>query len=446
MDECYTWDVGSVWHKHWPAFMYIGQWPIFHSPVIFPYILKTIWWTNAIIGILVPCDAKIYHIKCICISDLHFMVQWCYFISWRLFDRLMLYWRYCFSVTKTLNWTIHRSVTYISWSNGLMDKCHDWNIEPMWCKDLPHKMYVGQWSTFHGPVILSYILKTIWWINTVLETLIQCDKYWTDIIYVGQWPIFHGPVILPYILKTFWWTNVIIGILDPCDAKIYHLKCLWVSDLHFMVQWLCLEDFLMEECCTEYIDSVQHCLTYKYICRSVTYILWYSDSALHFKYYLMNKPHSLDIGSNMGHWPIFQELAILNHLLISAYSGLLKFDLKVFVNVARLEIGQLFTQGWRQGHPCTLDTFIVCVCVSNSSSSETDKSFIKAETLCTYQCFPLEVWGGGMTPFENLGSNSPTMSHNTPGHALKFTHNFFQNFNLRSRPCVKVFHQILLGK
>ena len=27
--------------------------------------------------------------------------------------------------------------------------------------------------------------------------------------------------------------------------------------------------------------------------------------------------------------------------------------------------------------------------------------------------FSLEVWGGGMTPFENLGSNSPTMSHNT---------------------------------
>ena len=41
-------------------------------------------------------------------------------------------------------------------------------------------------------------------------------------------------------------------------------------------------------------------LTYKYICRSVTYILWYSDSALFFQYYLMNKPISLDIGSDMG--------------------------------------------------------------------------------------------------------------------------------------------------
>ena len=49
----------------------------------------------------------------------------------------------------------------------------------------------------------------------------------------------------------------------------------------------------------------------------------------------------------------------MNHLPISAYSGLLKFDMKIFVNVARLEIGQLFTQGIRQGHPCTLDTFLV---------------------------------------------------------------------------------------
>ena len=31
--------------------------------------------------------------------------------------------------------------------------------------------------------------------------------------------------------------------------------------------------------------------------------------------------------------------------LFSAYSGLLKFDMKIFVNVPRLEIGQLFTQG-----------------------------------------------------------------------------------------------------
>ena len=45
----------------------------------------------------------------------------------------------------------------------------------------------------------------------------------------------------------------------------------------------------------------------------------------------MNKPHSLDIGSDMGHWPVFHVGVILNYLPISAYGGVLKFDLKIFV-------------------------------------------------------------------------------------------------------------------
>ena len=40
-------------------------------------------------------------------------------------------------------------------------------------------------------------------------------------------------------------------------------------------------------------------------------------------------------------------LAILNYFPISACSGLLKFDMKKFVNIARLDIGQLFTQTTR---------------------------------------------------------------------------------------------------
>ena len=129
-------------------------------------------------------------------------------------------------------WPIFHCPGSSAFADYLMDKCHNWATGSMWCKDLPVKMYVGQWSRFHGPVILSYILKTIWWINVVLW-----HKHWTETIYAGQWPIFHGPVILLYILKTNWWANVIIGILDPCDAKINHIKCMWVNDLHFVVHW-----------------------------------------------------------------------------------------------------------------------------------------------------------------------------------------------------------------
>ena len=79
--------------------LYLCQIPILHGPVISLYILKTIWWTNVRIGILVQCDAVIYLILCMWVSYLHFMVQWFCLISWRRFDGEMLYWRYWFSAT-----------------------------------------------------------------------------------------------------------------------------------------------------------------------------------------------------------------------------------------------------------------------------------------------------------------------------------------------------------
>ena len=54
------------------------------------------------------------------------------------------------------------------------------------------------------------------------------------------WPIFHGPVILSYILKTVWYMNTILWIMsqyDPMfDLKIFVAHC----DLYFMVHWFCL--------------------------------------------------------------------------------------------------------------------------------------------------------------------------------------------------------------
>ena len=117
-----------------------------------------IWWTNVMIGILDPaCDAKIYHLKYMWVSA---YISWSsdFDISWRLLEDY-----YEFNVTQTLNWNyICRPVTYISWSryfalyldDYLMDKCHSWNIGPMWCKDKPHKMYVGQWPTIRDSDVL----------------------------------------------------------------------------------------------------------------------------------------------------------------------------------------------------------------------------------------------------------------------------------------------------
>ena len=65
--------------------------------------------------------------------------------------------------------------------------------------------------------------------------------------------------------------------------------------------------------------------------------------------------------------PYIFRLAILNYLPIYAYSGLLKFDMKMIVNIAKLDISLFFTQSTRRGHPCTLDTFLVSLCTTCTS-------------------------------------------------------------------------------
>ena len=39
MEKCCSWDNGSVRHKDWPLKIYVGQWPIFHGPLILPFII-----------------------------------------------------------------------------------------------------------------------------------------------------------------------------------------------------------------------------------------------------------------------------------------------------------------------------------------------------------------------------------------------------------------------
>ena len=47
----------------------------FHAPAILPYILKTISWSDVILGILVLCDTTIDSITNVGHLDLYFIVQ-----------------------------------------------------------------------------------------------------------------------------------------------------------------------------------------------------------------------------------------------------------------------------------------------------------------------------------------------------------------------------------
>ena len=91
------------------------------------------------------------------------------------------------------------------------------------------------WPYFHAPVILSYILKTISWINVILGILVLCDT--TTDIFTNV-----GPVILPYILNVIWCMSIIIWDYESVWSNSWpKSKCRsltyisWSSD--FVTSW-----------------------------------------------------------------------------------------------------------------------------------------------------------------------------------------------------------------
>ena len=58
----------------------------------------------------------------------------------------------------------------------------------------------------------------------------------------------HGePVILPYILKTIWYENTILWDYESVWPLMYDLKInVGHCDLYFMVQWFCLISWILQ--------------------------------------------------------------------------------------------------------------------------------------------------------------------------------------------------------
>ena len=45
MENCCTSNNESVWIKDWPYRIYVGQWPVFHGPLILPFIIVIDFYT-----------------------------------------------------------------------------------------------------------------------------------------------------------------------------------------------------------------------------------------------------------------------------------------------------------------------------------------------------------------------------------------------------------------
>ena len=117
MDYCDTWNIGSLWHHNWHHNKCRSHWPIFHGPVILPYILNVIWYMNIILWIMNQYDPIIDLKANVGHCDLYFSVQWYYVTSCRQFDVLLSH--------LVIMWPIFHSPVVLSYiSHYFIPKCH----------------------------------------------------------------------------------------------------------------------------------------------------------------------------------------------------------------------------------------------------------------------------------------------------------------------------------
>ena len=147
------------------------------------------------------------------------------------------------------------------------------------------------WPIFHSPVILPYILKTIWCMNVILW---DYESVWPDVWPQKKcrslWLIFHGPVIFSYILKTVWCMNIILRDYESYDPTFDLKITVGHCDLYFMVQWFCLISGRLFDIWTSYFWIMSQYDTTFDLKINVGHCDLYF--ALYLKYYLIDECHT----------------------------------------------------------------------------------------------------------------------------------------------------------
>ena len=134
------------------------------------------------------------------------------------------------------------------------------------------------WLIFYGPVILPYILKTIWCIYIICS---DYESVWPQTKCRSQWPVFHCPVFLLYIFKTSWCINIILWDYESVWHDFWlQNKCLSLLIFLHMSQYDPLFDLKL---------FVGHCDLY---CMS-------SDFAAYLENYSVAEHHTLGLRVSM---------------------------------------------------------------------------------------------------------------------------------------------------
>ena len=138
-DMAQTYDM-DLWVMKW-------CWPLFHGPVILPYILKPIWCMYILLSEYETVQPGIWpQNKCRSL--------------WPIFHGPL-------NVPYTLK--------TISCMNIII-----WDYETVWPDAWPQNKCRSPWPIFHGPVIFPYILKTVWCMNIILS---EYESVWPKV-----WP------------------------------------------------------------------------------------------------------------------------------------------------------------------------------------------------------------------------------------------------------------------
>ena len=128
-------------------------------------------------------------------------------------------------------------MTYISWSCDFALYLEDYLMYEHHTLGLWHNIWPqNKWSSnfalyLEDCLMYEHHTSGLWVIVTHVWPKNKCRSLW---------PIFHGPVILPYILNTVWCMNIILqdyeSLWPMFDLKINVGHC----DLYIVVQWFCL--------------------------------------------------------------------------------------------------------------------------------------------------------------------------------------------------------------
>ena len=174
-----------------------------------------------------------------------------------------------------------------------------WDYEPVWHDIRPQNKCSTLWPLFHGPVILPYSLKTIWYMNSIHW---DYESVWPDVwpqnICRTLWPIFHCPVILPCILNTIQWMNIILSEYEWVWPNFWpQNKCRSLWPIFYSPVILCYI-FKTIWCVNIRLGdygsgSLKFDLKINYV--TVTYISWSTDFALYLENYFMYEHHYLGL-------------------------------------------------------------------------------------------------------------------------------------------------------